>query len=80
MNFDFNRFFLVKNPSTNTASTDVAVNLNVIKCRYVGCQPPTQPGLEIPATSRPDTALYWSNDSHWSFASAGYGGASKTIE
>jgi len=51
----------------------------VIKCRYVGCQPPTQPALEIPATSRPDTALYWSNDSHWTFVPAGYGGSSKSM-
>ncbi|CAF4886693.1 unnamed protein product, partial [Rotaria socialis] len=28
----------------------------------------------LPATVRPVDALYWSNDSHWSFALEGYGG------
>lgn len=67
---------LVKNPSTNTGPTDVTVNLNVVKCRYPNCEPPAQPGLELPATARPANALYWSNDSHWSFATEGYGGSS----
>ncbi|CAF2873113.1 unnamed protein product [Rotaria sp. Silwood2] len=63
--------YIVKNPSSNTASMDVSANLNVIKCRYPNCQPPIQPGLALPVTARPANALYWSNDSHWSFASAG---------
>ena len=42
--------------------------LNIIKCRYPNCEYPVSPGLEIPATRRPSTALFWSNDSHWSFA------------
>ena len=67
---------LVKNPSTSTGPTDVPVNLNVVKCRYPNCEPPAQPGLELPATARPANALYWSNNSHWSFASEGYGGSS----
>ncbi|CAF0819146.1 unnamed protein product [Rotaria sp. Silwood1] len=66
--------YIVKNPSSNTALIDVSVNLNVIKCRYPNCESPPQPGLELPATARPADALYWSNDSHWSFASEGYGG------
>ncbi len=68
---------LVSNPSTNTIPVDVSINLNVIKCRYPNCQPPPQPGLELPATARPATALFWSNDSDWSFATEGYGGSSK---
>ncbi|CAF4749992.1 unnamed protein product [Rotaria sp. Silwood2] len=71
--------YIVKNPSSNTASMDVSANLNVIKCRYPNCQPPIQPGLALPVTARPANALYWSNDSHWSFASAGYGGYGKFI-
>ncbi|CAF3637436.1 unnamed protein product [Rotaria sp. Silwood1] len=66
--------YIVKNPSSNTASIDISVNLNVIKCRYPNCETPAQPGLELPATARPANALYWSNDSHWSFALEGYGG------
>lgn len=57
----------MKNPSSNTVSVDIPINLNVIKCRYPNCEPPAQPGLELPAVARPSTALYWSNDSHWSF-------------
>jgi len=59
--------YIVKNPSTNNVAIDIPIQLNVIKCRYPNCQPPAQPGLELPAVSRPSTALYWSNDSHWSF-------------
>ena len=70
---------LVKNPSTNTNTMDVPINLNVIKCRYPNCEPPAQPGLELPATARPATALYWSNDSDWAFALPGYGGYGKII-
>lgn len=57
----------MKNPSSNNVAIDIPIELNVIKCRYPNCQPPAQPGLELPAVSRPSTALYWSNDSHWSF-------------
>jgi len=53
--------------------------LNVIKCRYPNCETPAQPGLELPATARPSTALYWSNDSDWYFATEGYGGYGKLI-
>jgi hypothetical protein len=67
----------VKNPSTNTGPIDVSIVLNVVKCRYPNCQPPPQPGLELPATIRPSNALYWSNDSDWSFALEGYGGYGK---
>jgi hypothetical protein len=70
---------LVKNPSSNTIPVDVSINLNVIKCRYLNCQPPPQPGLELPATARPANALYWSNDSDWYFATEGYGGYGKLI-
>ncbi|CAF2963963.1 unnamed protein product [Rotaria sp. Silwood2] len=66
--------YIIKNPSSNTASIDVSVNLNVVKCRYPNCEAPAQPGLELPATARPADALYWSNDSDWSFALEGYGG------
>ncbi|CAF1015901.1 unnamed protein product [Rotaria sp. Silwood1] len=66
--------YMVKNPSSNIVSIDVSISLNIIKCRYPNCQPPPQPGLELPATVRPTTALYWSNNSDWSFALAGYGG------
>jgi len=52
----------------------VTITLNVIKCRYTNCEVPPQPGLELPATTRPITALYWANDSDWAFASEGYGG------
>lgn len=45
--------------------------MNIIKCRYTNCVPPPQPGLELPATTRPSTALFWSNQSHWSFATSG---------
>lgn len=61
----------VKNPSTSANTVDVPIFLDAIKCRYPNCEPPAQPGLELPATARPSTALYWSNDSHWSFAFAG---------
>ncbi|CAF3592631.1 unnamed protein product [Rotaria sordida] len=66
--------YIVKNPSSNTVSIDVSLALNVVKCRYPNCETPAQPGLELPATARPDDALYWSNDSDWSFALEGYGG------
>ncbi|CAF3397266.1 unnamed protein product, partial [Rotaria socialis] len=66
--------YIVKNPSTNTGMIDVSVKLNLYKCRYPNCEFPAQPGLELPATVRPVDALYWSNDSHWSFALEGYGG------
>ena len=58
-------------------TTDVSINLNVVKCRYPNCELPAQPGLELPATARPSDALFWSNDSHWSFALPGYGGYGK---
>jgi hypothetical protein len=64
-------FYLVLNPSTNAVTIDVVIKLNVIKCRYPNCQPPIQPALELPATARPANALYWSNDSDWSFAGLG---------
>ena len=67
---------LVKNPSTNVGPADVIINLNVVKCRYPNCQTPAQPGLELPAVARPADALYWSNDSHWYFATEGFGGSS----
>jgi hypothetical protein len=70
-------FFTVKNPSTNTLPIDVSVSLNVIKCHYPNCEYPVSPGLQLPATSRPSDALYWSNDSDWSFALEGYGGYGK---
>jgi hypothetical protein len=69
----------VKNPSSNTVTTDVTLVLNVIKCQYPNCQPPVQPGLTLPATARPANALYWSNDSDWYFATQGYGGYGKFI-
>lgn len=68
---------LVKNPSTNTIPIDVVVPVNIIKCRYPNCQAPVQPCGEVPATQRPSTAVYWSNDSSWGFASQGYGGYGK---
>lgn len=64
----------MKNPSNNATPIDVVINLKVIKCRYPDCQYPTQPAFGAPATARPSNALYWSNDSHWSFATQGYGG------
>lgn len=64
----------VKNPSNNATPIDVVLPLSVIKCRYPNCQYPTQPGFDLPATARPANALYWSNDSHWSFATEGFGG------
>ncbi|CAF3091006.1 unnamed protein product [Rotaria socialis] len=66
--------YIVKNPSSNTVFIDVTLVLNVIKCQYPNCQPPIQPGLQLPATARPANALYWSNDSDWHFATQGYGG------
>ncbi|CAM4838655.1 unnamed protein product, partial [Rotaria magnacalcarata] len=66
--------YIVKNPSSNTVFIDVKLVLNVIKCQYPNCQPPIQPGLQLPATTRPANALYWSNDSDWYFATQGYGG------
>ncbi|CAF2125989.1 unnamed protein product [Rotaria magnacalcarata] len=69
--------YIVKNPSTNTIPTDVSIELNVVKCRHPNCQPPAHPGLELPATQRPTPALYWSNDSDWSFATEGYGGSNE---
>ncbi len=72
-----NYIILVLNPSTSANIIDVSVSLSAIKCRYPKCQYPISPGLEPPATSRPSTALYWSNDSDWSFATAGYGGYGK---
>ncbi|CAF0745209.1 unnamed protein product [Adineta steineri] len=66
--------YIVKNPSNNTIAADVTVTLNVVKCRYPNCQMPAQPGLDLPATARPADALYWGNDSDWSFALPGYGG------
>ena len=67
----------MKSPTSNTASIDVSISLNIIKCRYPKCESPPQPGLELPATARPTDALYWSNNSDWSFALAGYGGYGK---
>jgi hypothetical protein len=72
--FELSISCLVKNPSTSTVTIDVTVPLNVIKCRYPDCQYPISPGLQLPATARPANALYWSNDSDWSFATEGYGG------
>lgn len=65
-------FFIVINPATNGETIDIPIALNVVKCRYPNCVPPAQPGLELPATTRPSTALFWSNDSHWEFAVNGY--------
>jgi hypothetical protein len=69
--------YLVKNPLSSIVSIDISISLKIIKCRYPNCQPPPQPGLELPATIRPSNALYWSNDSDWSFALEGYGGYGK---
>jgi len=63
--------YIVKNPSNNATPIDVAVPLNAYKCRYPNCEYPIQPGLELPATARPSTALFWSNHSHWSFTTDG---------
>lgn len=62
---------LVKNPSSSTTTIDISIALNVVKCRYSNCVPPPQPGLELPASARPSTALFWSNHSHWTFTSTG---------
>ena len=63
---------LVKSPSSNTLTADVSVTLNVIKCRYTNCEPPAQPGYELPSVARPNMILFWSNDSHWSFVTNGF--------
>ncbi|CAM2722167.1 unnamed protein product [Rotaria socialis] len=67
-------YYIVKNPSNNATPIDVVINLKVIKCRYPNCEYPTQPAFGLPATVRPSNALFWSNDSHWAFATPGYGG------
>ncbi|CAF1300760.1 unnamed protein product, partial [Adineta ricciae] len=66
--------YIVKNPSSNVGTIDVSLSLSAVKCRYPNCQYPVSPGLQLPATARPANALYWSNDSDWSFATQGYGG------
>lgn len=61
----------------NTATLpflDYPVTFSAIKCYYVGCQPPQNPSYKLPVTSRPASALFWSNVSSWSFALPGYGG------
>lgn len=84
MNLIDNKFliviYLVKNPSSSTTQVDVSITLNVIKCRYPNCEMPAQPGLELPAVARPSDALFWSNDSDWSFAPEGFGGSSKSLQ
>ncbi|CAF3925163.1 unnamed protein product [Rotaria sp. Silwood2] len=67
-------YYIVKNPSNNATSIDVVIPLKVIKCRYPNCEYPSQPAFGSPATVRPSGALFWSNDSHWSFATQGFGG------
>lgn len=73
-------FYLAKNPSSNTVTTDVTITLNVLKCRYPNCELPAQPGLELPAVARPSTALFWSNDSHWSFVTNGFITSGKSLD
>lgn len=53
---------------------DFPVTFSALKCFYVGCQPPLNPSYKLPVTSRPMTALYWSNTTTWSFALPGQGG------
>ena len=43
-------------------------------CRYVGCQPPIQPGYRLPVKERPINALFWSDVETWAFAEPGWGG------
>ncbi len=44
---------------------DVEVQFSAIKCRYVGCKAPENPGFRAPVTSRPSTALFWSDSATW---------------
>ena len=71
---------LVKNPSSSAGTVDVSITLNAIKCRYPNCEFPAQPGLELPAVARPATALFWSNDSHWSFVTNGLVTNGKSVD
>jgi hypothetical protein len=57
--------YIVHNKGGVTPFLDVVVSFSAKKCRYANCQIPSQPYLAIPATSRPSTALLWSDQSTW---------------
>ena len=57
--------YIIHNKAGVLPLLDVPVTFNARKCRYTNCQIPTQPYLTAPATSRPTTALFWSNITTW---------------
>ena len=60
--------YIVHNKAGVTPFFDAVVSFNARKCRYPNCEIPTQPYLSAPATSRPNSALFWSNISTWQSA------------
>ena len=60
--------YIVHNKAGVLPFFDAVVSFTARKCRYPNCQIPSQPYLSVPATSRPTSALFWSNISTWQSA------------
>ncbi len=56
--------YLLKNVNRQPFQ-DFSVSFSAIKCRYAGCKPPESPAFRAPLTSRPATALKWSDSATW---------------
>jgi hypothetical protein len=60
--------YIVHNKQGKLPFFDAVVSFDAKKCRFSNCQLPTQPSLKVPATKRPDSAIYWSNETTWQSA------------
>ena len=60
--------YIIHNKQGTLPFLDVPVAFDARKCRFANCQLPQQPALKLPATKRPDDAVYWSNYTTWNIA------------
>ena len=65
--------YIIANSQKRTPLLDVDMKFNALKCRYAGCQPPISPSLKLPVTSRPSSALFWSNLTTWQIIAVALG-------
>ena len=70
--------YLINNNKNVTPLIDHEVLFDAHVCRYVGCQPPIQPGYRLPVTERPINALFWSDIETWSFLDSGVARSAET--
>lgn len=66
--------YILSNNKNVMPFLDYQIKFDAHVCRFVGCEPPVQPGYRLPVKERPPNALFWSNVETWAFAEPGWGG------